>query len=271
MPSPFPGMDPFLEDPAIFPDLHDSLVYGLRESINAVLPLPYYAGIGSRIWVEMSQRRIGPDINLLKPDGGVGRGGGVAVAEKSRTQSADAEPIIIRVPHDEIRETFVEIFAGPHRDRLVTSIEVLSWANKTPGEHGRDLYLKKQKDVLKSKVHLVEIDLLRGGTHTTAVSREQIVAEAGEFDYHVLVHEFHKLEEYYVYPRRLGMRLPTIRVPLLPEDGSVEVDLQPIVDRCYVTGHYERRIRYRDMIPIGPLSAEQRQWIEQVLKERLPN
>ncbi|MBI3463061.1 MAG: DUF4058 family protein, partial [Planctomycetes bacterium] len=51
MPSPFPGMDPFLEHPGIFPDLHDSLVTYLREALQPRLPSPYYAGIGSRIWV----------------------------------------------------------------------------------------------------------------------------------------------------------------------------------------------------------------------------
>ena len=41
MPSPFPGMDPFLEHPEVFPDLHDSLGATLRESLNARLPEPY--------------------------------------------------------------------------------------------------------------------------------------------------------------------------------------------------------------------------------------
>ena len=62
MPSPIPGMDPFLEDPAVFPDLHDSLIVELRNGINAQLPPPYYASSASRVWVEPSQRRVGPDV-----------------------------------------------------------------------------------------------------------------------------------------------------------------------------------------------------------------
>src|SRR3954447_6012276 len=131
MPSPFPGMDPFLEDPAIFPDLHDSLITYLRESLNAQLPAPYYAGIASRVWVEASERRIEPDVNVVRPEravlgGGADVGGGVAVAEAVQT-----EPVVVHVPREEIHETFLEIYAQPGGERLVTTIEVLSLANKT--------------------------------------------------------------------------------------------------------------------------------------------
>src|SRR5205807_9431628 len=98
MPSLLPGMDPFLEDPAVFPDLHDSLIFCLRESLNAQLPDPYYAGIASRVWVQAGQRRIGPDVKVLRPEqtatGGLpATGGGLAVAEAVRT-----EPIVVAVP-----------------------------------------------------------------------------------------------------------------------------------------------------------------------------
>src|SRR5437879_961215 len=125
MPSPFPGMDPYLEDPTVFPDLHDSFATYLREALQAVLPPPYYAAIGQRIWVEVSQRSIGPDDMIARTAAGAGSGpsgGGVAVAPRAR-----AAPVIVRVPHDERREPFVDIYAGRGQDRrLVTTIEVLS-------------------------------------------------------------------------------------------------------------------------------------------------
>jgi Protein of unknown function (DUF4058) len=40
MPSPFPGMDPFLENPGIFSDFHDSFITYLRENLQANLPPP---------------------------------------------------------------------------------------------------------------------------------------------------------------------------------------------------------------------------------------
>ncbi len=268
MPSPFSGMNPYLEDPAVFPDLHDSLVFCLRESLNANLPPPYYAGIASRVWIESSVRSVGPDVKVLTPtpdgDGESARSsgaGGVAVAE-----ALAAEPIVINVPHEEQRERFLEIYTQSGGERLVTTIEVLSMTTKTPGEHGRDLYLKKQKEILESKVHLVEIDLLRGGRPTTAVPRALVEAKVGPFAYHVSIHHFDKPEDFYVYARRLEMRLPAIAVPLLPGDGSVTVDLQVLLDKCYDTGHYERRVRYKENPPVPPLSPEQMEWAQQVLR-----
>ena len=66
MPSPFPGMDPYLENPEIFPDLHDSLITYIRENLQANLPPPYYAAIGRRVWIEASRRSIEPDVHVLR-------------------------------------------------------------------------------------------------------------------------------------------------------------------------------------------------------------
>ena len=184
MPSPFPGMDPFLEHPGVFPDLHDRLVVNLSDAVQAGLPDPYFAGIGSRIWVETSYRYIEPDVRVHRRDDEAARldesGGGVAVAPAVRSK-----PVLVTVPHDERRESFVQVFFGADDARLVAVIEVLSRTNKTPGEHGRELYRRKQREILESKTHLVEIDLLRSGTHTTAVALDLARAKAGPFDYHV--------------------------------------------------------------------------------------
>jgi hypothetical protein len=268
MPSPFPGTDPFLEDQAVFPDLHDSLIYCLREALNAQLPPPYFVGIGSRVWVETSQRRIGPDVNVLRPtqtsNGGTAAGtGGGAVALAVAT-----EPVVVHVPHDEVREPFLEIHADPGGERLVTTLEVLSLANKAPSSHGREPYLRKQQEVLNSQVHLVEIDLLRGGAHSTAVPLDFAREKAGLFDYHVCVHRFDRLEDYFVYPVSVGQRLPSVAIPLLPEHQPVRIDLQPLLDRCYDTGQYRRRVRYDAPVPPPPLRSEQAAWVEKALRQQ---
>jgi hypothetical protein len=175
MPSPFPGMDPYLEDPEIFPDFHDSLITYLRENLQANLPASYFATIGRRIWIEVSRRSIGPDLEVrhaIRPSTRTNKpAGAVAVANLPI-----AHPVVVKVAHDEFREPFIEIYTrGDEGKRLVASIEVLSLSNKTPGAHGRDLYQRKQKEILASQVHLVEIDLLRGGEHTTAVPLELAV------------------------------------------------------------------------------------------------
>jgi hypothetical protein len=168
--------------------------------------------------------------------------------------------VVVTVPQDELRETYVEIHAGGASERVVTTIEVLSLANKTPGVHGRELYLRKQREVLASQIHLVEIDLLRGGLHTTAVPLRRARAKTGPFDYHVCVHRFDHLEDFFVYPVRLPDRLPEIGIPLLPGDRDVPLDLQAVFDRCYDAGPYRRRIRYGQTEPVPPLEAVHQAW-----------
>jgi hypothetical protein len=259
-------MDPFLEDPEVFPDFHDRFVIYLSEFIQAQLPEPYYAPVGQRVWIEVSHRYIEPDVNVLRPRALTHpeprESGAVAVAAPPRTA-----PVVVRVPHDERREPFVDIYLGRGQDqRLVTTIELLSLTNKSPGEHGRSLYLRKQDEILNSKVHLLEIDLLRAGEHTTAVPRADAVARAGDFDYHVCIHHWDNLEDYFVYPIRLPDSLPEIAIPLLPGDASVSLKLQAVFDRCYDAGPYRREVRYQDVEPVPPLGPEQAQWAAERLQ-----
>jgi hypothetical protein len=263
MPSPFPGMDPFLENPDIFPDFHDRFITYVSDSIQAGLPPPYIAALGRRAWIEVSERFIEPDVQVVRPaitPVETGAGSAVALAARPRT-----EPLVVRVPHDERREPFVEIYLGHGADRrLVTSIELLSLSNKTPGEHGRDLYLRKQREILDSKVHLVEIDLLRGGEHTTAVPRHRLARKAGEFDYHVSIHHFDNLEDYFVYPIRLNEPLPEIAIPLLPGDPPVPLDLQAVFQRTYDAGPYHREINYRQDTLVPPLGPAWQSWLRKL-------
>lgn len=257
-------MDPYLEHPAIFPDLHDRLITNLSESLQSGLPDPYFATIGDRVWVEISEREIGPDVKVLRGREERGfemsREGGTPAGTALRT-----EPVVVTVPQDERREPFLEIYSRMEGERLVTIIEVLSLTNKTPGAHGRDLYLRKQKEVLGSRTHLVEIDLLRAGEHVTAVPLTWALPKTGRFDYHVCIHRFDHLEDYFVYPILLRQKLPEIAIPLLPGDAPVTVDLQAVFDRSYDTGPYRRRVRYGEAEPEPPINAQDREWAKEVI------
>jgi hypothetical protein len=259
-------MDPYLEHPAIFPDLHDRLIYVISESLQVRLPPPYFADIGNRVWVDISDRSIGPDVKILRGEGvSVHQGQVVPEASGGVATAPRTQPVLVNVPHDQWRESFVQIFSALEAERLVTTIEVLSLTNKTPGRHGRILYQRKQREILDSDVHLVEIDLLRAGEHTTAVPLGRAVEKTGSFDYHICIHHFDKLEDYFVYAIRLEDRLPEIAIPLLPGDATVPLDLQAVFDRCYDTGPYRRRIRYGEMSLEPPLRADQAQWLTRLL------
>jgi hypothetical protein len=265
MPSPFPGMDPYLEHPEFFPGLHDSLLIYLREALQAQLPEAYYADIRSRVWIEYTNRVIEPDVNLLRTDRPSGplpqpAGGEGAVAVRT-------PPVVVTVPGEERTESYLEIYTVRGNHSLVTAIEVLSPSNKTGGTHGREEYLKKQAELLNSRVNLVEIDLLRAGQHTTAAPRKDVLKAAGSFDYHISIRRMDDLFQYLVHPIRLEKSLPEIVIPLLPGDPGVNIDLQAVFDRCYDTGPYRRADPYRQP-PEPPLTLEQAEWATRLLRDK---
>jgi Protein of unknown function (DUF4058) len=261
MPSPFPGMDPYLESPEIFPDFHDSAITYLREALQASLPAPYFAALGRRVWIEVSRRSVGPDVQIQRERIAMtSPRQSVATASAVGTQLV-ARPVMVKIAHDEFREPFIEIYTrSKEGKRLVTSIEILSLLNKTPGEQGRELYLRKQKEILAGKAHLVEIDLLRAGEHVSAVPLEAAIEACGSFEYHVSVHCFDEPENYFVYPIRLEERLPPIAVPLLPGDSPITLDFQAVFDRCYEAGPYSREVRYGEDAIVPALKPDQAAW-----------
>jgi Protein of unknown function (DUF4058) len=174
----------------------------------------------------------------------------------------------VTIPHDEHIEPYLEIYKkNGEKKRHVCTIEILSPTNKTPVVKGQKLYRRKQRELMKRKIHLVEIDLLRGGKHTTAVALDWAQEDAGEFDYHVCVRRFNRFEEFEVYPILLAQPLPPIAVPLLPADGDIEVDLQAIFQRAYDAGPYQRAIDYRSEKVEPPLTPEQDKWMRGVLRK----
>ena len=161
MPSPFPGMNPYLEQPAVWQDFHQSLVTHIREALAGQVRPQFSVKIEESVFIhepsgdERRRRLARPDIALFENSGR----GSVAVAE-APVNSVAAQ--IARLPEIEIeKHSFIEIHDRHSRD-LVTMIEVLSPSNKQYGPD-RDQYLTKRTLFLHSAVNVVEIDLLRGG------------------------------------------------------------------------------------------------------------
>ena len=182
MPSPFPGMDPYLEDPVLWPGVHHHLISALANALNTALPPNYVADVGERLYVVTPPRSIFPDVSVLRrvaPARVEADRGGAAVA--------DGAPWVVSAQPEEVREPFIEIIALAANRSVVTGIEVLSPANKRAGSEGRDLYLAKQRQFLHSASNLVEFDLLRAGEHTIAAPRSHLEAR-GQWDYLGCVH-----------------------------------------------------------------------------------
>jgi len=260
MPSPFPGMDPWLESPNIFPDVHDSLIFLLREAINFALPKPYFTRIANRVYFESNTDFCEPDINLF---GRPRNGPPATVLEKP----SGVRPVVVHAPAIEVTEQFLEIHSVPGDEHLVTTIEILSRENKRRAAKGRKLYRKKQRELVGRRINLVEIDLLRFGTHTTAVPLERAVRKTGPFDYHVCVHRPVRPEEYEVYPIRMADSLPKVAIPLLKDSPDVGIEMQPLLDRCYESGLYDRQTRYAQSCN-PPLARDQQAWADAILREK---
>jgi hypothetical protein len=190
-----------------------------------------------------------------------------ALAEQTPEVTAVEEedtdtPVILTLTPVEHREPYVEIVHAAG-DEVVTAIEVLSPANKAPGE-GHRLYRRKQEEILDSSVHLTEIDMLSEGLHTVAPSEEGQASLPGH-RYLVSVRRAPERYRFETYPVPLQRRLPRIRVPLREPDPDVTLDVQAVFTRCYDNGGYADFVDYRQPPPV-PLSPEEEAWVNGLLQ-----
>jgi hypothetical protein len=257
MRSPFPGMDPYLEEQR-WGDFHNRAVTYIADALQVGLPADLRARLGERVyleWVEAPARQYVPDVNVYElprtaRGGAREAGGATAVAEPPAPTATDlapvAEPDIVFVPA-EFKEHFLQIIDVRSGGRVVTMIEVLSPSNKMTGR-GREEYLRKQSETLRAAVNLVEIDLLRTGEPTTLAKPGMLPADRVT-PYHASVHRAHRPDRIEYFRMPLRERLPRFPIPLRPTDPDVILDLQAVVDQTYDRGRYDD-IDYRR--PLSP-------------------
>ncbi len=253
----FPGMDPYLEVPELWPGVHNILIVNILNYLTPLLRPRYIAAVEERVFVEgPHEREFIPDV-LLKQ--------GRPPREHGSTAVLDAdEALEVQLPALEMHESYLEILDRHSGQRVVAVLEVLSPANKYAGP-GRDSYLAKQREVLASQAHLIEIDLLRRGPHTMAVP-EWLARQHATYDYLICVNRAAGLRDRFrIYPRQLRERLPRIRVPLADGDPDVVLDVQAVVAQTYEAGSYRERLRY-DQPCVPSLSAEDQAWADELIR-----
>lgn len=263
----FPGMDPYLEHPILWPGVHTSIIVYTCNALQPQLRPRYVAAIEERVYLEKQVETRIPDAWIKRrrrPHGDFvanrDSNGGVAIAE------ADL-PIVVKVPELEMHERFITILDMHSEQRIVTYIELASPSNKRRGP-GRRSYLKKQREVRRSQAHLVEIDLHRTGQHVLAIPETRARAE-GPYDYLASVNRARDLrEEFELYPRRLRDRLPRIAIPLAERDQDVMLDVQSLVEKAYDTGAFADRIDYRKPC-IPQLTKAQQAWANELFRKAM--
>jgi hypothetical protein len=260
MKSPFPGMDPYLEEH--WGDVHTSLMTYARDQLQPhLVPKGLRARLEERVFLEaneMTGRNLYPDIQIIERE----------QPKKSRkTKSAStalAEPITIRFPPPEPEtQRFIEIIDAQSGNRVVTVIEVLSPTNKFPGE-GQRLYLQKRDELRAAGVSLVEIDLLRAGTRLYPIPLRRL-PKAYRTAYQIYVFKGWIPINLEVYAVPLRERLPTFLIPLRESDEMLPLDLQALIEQTYVNGGYAGDIDYRRE-PEPGLEGEDVEWADQLLR-----
>jgi hypothetical protein len=171
------------------------------------------------------------------------------------------QALFTSVIRDEHHEDYIEIRQRTD-GRLVTLIDVVSPANKTTGT-GRNAYLEKRKEGRAANANLVELDLVLQGQPTLEYSRDGLP----DWDYAVTVTRSTQPERYEIYTATLQKPLPRFRLPLSADDRDTVLDLRTAFTRCYDQGGFAGKIDYtRD--PATPLSAEDQQWLQEILKQQ---
>jgi uncharacterized protein DUF4058 len=255
MPSPFPGMDPYLEERELWPDVHLSLITAIRDALAPQVAPHYYVRIERRTYMvqvdrEALVRRPDAAVIATSPPAGRPAEAGVATALARATQS------VLLPAFEEIREAYLEI----HDDRtheVVTAIELLSPTNKAAGQ-GRLEYQRKRNQILHSLTSLVEIDLLRGG-------EPMEMEPSPPSDYRIVVGPEWERPWARLHAFSLREPIPELSLPLRPGEPEPLLALGDLLNAVYDRARYDLSIDYRLPPPEPLLSADDMAWMSERL------
>ena len=256
MAGPFPGMDPYVEMQAAWPDFHNRLIAEICNELGARLTDSYVARVDERIevatWALEPPRSFRPDVLVGRFEKRAVSSGVTLATAPATTLEPKLVEILDRDP-EEVRITWVEIRALPDLE-LVTAVEVLSPINKSG--QGRQVYLDKRDKLHASRVNLVEIDLLLGGAPLPMKER----IEPGA--YYAIVARGARLPSAELYRWTVRDPLPRVPIPLREPDADILIDFAVLVDRVYDLGRYARTLRHDAPLPeTTSLTPEDRAWV----------
>jgi Protein of unknown function (DUF4058) len=269
MPSPFPGMDPYIEISHLWEDFHANLIGEIQRTLSDLVPDRYVVRAGERSYVALACTDDEEDRRSFLPDVAVAssRSSGKTGRKAKRTSvglAVHREPVPVMMQalvKAEYRETFLEIHEVDPNHKLITGIEVLSPSNKRPSTKGWRLYYRKRLAYLGGYANLVEIDLLRRGR------RMPMVSPWPDSPYYLLVCRKKEASRCAVWPASFMEPLPRIPIPLAPPDADVFLELQPFLEAIYARSRYERDIDYRQAL--NPrLNPTEQAWLEEQLRRQ---
>jgi len=251
-------MDPYLEGD-LWQEFHETLASEIRAQLLPKLAPKYVALLAKRYVINhVSSEGIGieqakviyPDVHIAKPN--AVREAGVAYGDTTLDPTAE----LISPFDEQVPIPSIEIRDVANRS-LVTVIEILSPVNKR-GLGAREYNLRRS-EMLKTRTHLLEIDLLRAG------ERIDLIGKLPPGDYYAFLSRWQRHPITSVYAMSLRQRLRAVPVPLLPPDPDVVLDLQAAVNACFALVGYERLLDYTSAPPTPELLPEDRAWVDELL------
>lgn len=253
MRSPFPGMDPYLEHPALWPDVHNRLIAAIADDLAPRLAPRYYVALERRAYL-LAPTDLGfvgrPDLSAVTAEP-VSRGR-IREAPPSMNLGGTAALLEVEVPLvDEVAESYLEV-RDVATGRLVTVLELLSPANKLAGP-GRDAYETKRESVFRTWTSLVEVDLLRSGAPMP------VFGPSLQADYRILVSRGRRRPRGQLYLFNLPDPIPAFPLPLQPGDDEPELDLGRVLHALYERARFDLRLDYR-LPPVPALVGDSAEW-----------
>ena len=265
MPSPFPGMDPYLELPDFWSEVHHRLVTAIAIELAPPLRPKYQVAIEKRTYLAPADDSVLvgiPDATVFtRQSRTAALPNSKPEPERSAVTFAHRQtPLRVNVPLiEEIQESFLEIREGGS-GVVITVVEILSPKNKRPGE-GRMAYDRKRQRVLSRITHLVEIDLLRGGEPMA------LLGEVPPTDYRILISRGDRRPTADLYAFDLSDPIPVFSLPLQANDAEPIVDVQRLLGQVYDQAGYDLRVDYgRSVMP--PLSEAEAGWVDALLRQQ---
>jgi hypothetical protein len=252
MPTPFPGMDPYLERRDRWHAVHTRLLVAMADALGPQVWPHYRVDIELRTYIALltSESLVGiPDVLVMSSPHEVGH-------PMEPAPALGIAPQVVEVPMpEEIHERYLVVREVTTQD-VVTVLEILSLANKLTHE-GREAYEAKRTIVLGSKTNLVEIDLLRAGSPLPPF-------QAGQSDYRILISPAPTRPRTMAYTLSVRDPLPTIPIALRPGDPEPTLPLKQLLHDLYDRARYDLAIDYSQP-PVPPLHDDDMAWARQLL------
>ncbi len=254
MSSPFPGMDPYLESPSFWAEMHNRMIVVIADDLSPKLRPHYRVAIEQRIYLSSPG-----ESQPIVPD--------VTITQRSTIRSSTAtiaqpitQPITIALAlPEEVRESYLEV-REISTGRVITVLKLLSPKNKRNGE-GRSADERKRQQILASVTHFVEIDLFRRG-QAFPLGEASLTTP-----YCVLVAGGDRRSNADLFAFSLRETMPSFPMPLANNSIEQIVPLQEIFNGVYDRAGFDLAIDYRQSIPEPALSDDDISWAKELIDQ----